>query len=322
MIYTRPEDIILDDIFYRMRFPDHPHDVHVKLEGLSMTNSIKLKPARAMIDQLEQEGRLAPGGRVIESSSGNLAVALSMICAARGYQFICVTDPNISRQSAKLVEAYGAKLVVVRVRDQNGGFLGSRIACIHDMIREDPSLVWVNQYENLANPRAHYEQTARQIARAFPHIDWLFIGAGTTGTLVGVSSYFREHRPETHIIAVDATGSVTFGTPAGCRKIPGLGTSSPPPISRLASYDQLVTIEEPQTIRMCRQVATRGLLLGGSSGTVLSAVHRLLPEIPPEAVIVAISPDNGDRYLDTIYCDQWVTNQFGIGVLNEHYTTV
>ncbi len=322
MIYTSPEDIVLDDIFFQLLFPEYPHRVCIKLEGFSMTNSIKLKPARSMIDRFEREGKLAPGGTLIESSSGNLGVALSMICAARGYRFICVTDPNISRQNAGIIAAHGAELVIVRERDQNGGFLGTRISYIQQMLREDTSLVWVNQYENLYNPRAHYDQTARQIAKAFPHIDYLFIGAGTTGTLGGVSRYFQQHRPETYIIAVEPVGSVTFGTPAGRRVIPGLGTSSPPFISRSVSFDQLVRITERETVRMCHQLARRGLLLGGSSGTVLCAVHQMLPEIPPDAVIVAISPDMGDRYIDSIYCKSWVNEHFGEGVFDEHYAGV
>lgn len=317
MIINKPEDIVLDDIFFQLSLSHYQHRIFVKLEGLSITGSIKLKSAKSMIDQYEREGRLSHSSGLIESSSGNLGLALSMICAARGYRFTCISDPNISQQTASLIRAYGAELIIVKERDQNGGFLGTRIGLIKQMLSEDPSLIWVNQYDNPYNAKAHYTHTAQHIAKTFQHIDYLFIGAGTTGTLCGVSQFFKENFPKTKIIAVDTVGSVTFGKPPGPRFIPGLGTSSPPPISKNVIFDHLLMIEEQETVRMCRQQAKRGLLLGGSSGTVLCGVQKLLPEIDPNAVIVAISPDMGSRYLDTIYNDSWVMDEYGMESLNE-----
>ncbi|MGF6094954.1 pyridoxal-phosphate dependent enzyme [Pseudomonas sp. 18175] len=284
MLAVRPEDLVLDDVFLKTQLADHPHDIYLKIEGLSITHSIKLKPARAMVDQFEREGRLSPGSALIESSSGNLGLALSMICASRGYRFICVSDPNISPQTARLIEAYGARLIIVQERDENGGFVGTRMALIRMMLEEDPALVWVNQYENPCNPEAHYEHTAMHIEQSFPRIDYLFVGTGTTGTLGGLSKFFKERHPKTQLVGVDSVGSVTFGTSPGPRFIPGLGASSPPPISRDVIYDQFLMIEERETVRMCRQLLRRGLLLGGSSGTVLCGVQKLLPQIDPRAV--------------------------------------
>lgn len=310
MIVARPENIIIDDLFIKTQIPPFPHYIHLKLEGFSFTNSIKIKPALQMIESLEQEGRLTVNNTLIESSSGNLGLALSMICASKGYRFICVSDPNISPQTIGLIKAYGTELIIIDKRDANGGFLASRIALINEKLREDPSLIWLNQYANPNNPLAHYDHTARHIADVFPHPNYLFIGSGTTGTLGGVSQYFKEHSPQTHIIAVDTEGSVTFGTPAGLRRIPGLGTSTPPKISEKVLYDDLMIIKEIDTITMCRRLAKRGLLLGGSTGTVMSAVAQRLPSIAEDAVIVAISPDMGDRYIDTIYNDEWVASHF------------
>lgn len=324
MIINCADNIILDDIFLQVRMPDRseksmmisPH-VYIKLEGLSITNSVKLKSAKAMIDKYEQEGRLLPGGELIESSSGNLGLALSMICAVRGYHFTCVSDPNISTQTARLIQVYGAELIIVRERDKNGGFLASRIELIKKMLQKTPSLIWINQYENKNNAMAHYKYTAPNIYSSFERVDYIFIGAGTTGTLCGVSRYFKEKSPRTRIVAVDSVGSVTFGTPASSRFIPGLGTSAPPPISKDAFYDYLLMVKESDAVRMCRKMAKYGLLLGGSSGSVLFGVWQMLPQFESEAVIVAISPDMGDRYLDTVYSDSWVTEKFGIGALNE-----
>ena len=309
MIFNSPSELIFDQIFLRVE-DIIPASVHLKLEGISITGSIKVKAAKHMIESLERSGRLQPGYRVIESSSGNLGVALSMVCAEKGYGFTCVSDPNISPQAARLITAYGAELITITKRDANGGYLGTRIDLIQDLLRQDPKAIWVNQYENTENVNAHYLTTGHSILKEFPKVDYLFVGAGTTGTLGGVSSYFRDHSPRTKIIAVDTAGSVTFGFPSGKRYIPGLGTSRPPPIRRYSYYDDMVMVPEEETVAMCQRLARSGIFLGGSSGTVLVAVSKFGKEIPADASVVAISPDLGDRYLDTIYNPSWVDERF------------
>ncbi|WP_340609019.1 2,3-diaminopropionate biosynthesis protein SbnA [Xenorhabdus bharatensis] len=309
MIVDNPYDLLFSKAFIKIDI-GNGINVNLKLEGFSATGSIKFKSALHMITQLELEGRLLPGMRVIESSSGNLGLALSMICAAKGYKFTCVSDPNISPQTARIIEAYGAELIVVQTRDENGGFLATRINLIKSMLAQDEQLLWVNQYENEENVRAHYLSTGPEILNAFPTPDYVFIGAGTTGTLGGVSRYLREHAPSVRIIAVDSQGSVTFGHPAGKRLIPGLGTSNPPAIRAHSSFDELLMIPEIDTVAMCHRLAQRGLLLGGSSGTVLAGVELYAATLPVGSCIVAISPDMGDRYIDTIYNPSWVKTHF------------
>lgn len=296
--------IVLDSVSDRFR-------VNLKIEGLSVTGSIKIKAGRHMVNALENAGVIAPGAKLIESSSGNLGVALSMICAARGYDFTCISDPNISPSSARLIRAYGAKLIVVDQRDANGGYLATRIDLIREMLAADPSLVWLNQYENLSNVEAHYESTGREILDRFPKPDYVFVGVGTTGTLGGVSRRIRQHAPCTKIVAVDAQGSVTFGGLPGKRRIPGLGTSTPPPIRVHSRYDELLMVPEIQALSVCHEFARRGLLLGGSTGTVLAAIRQYESRIERDACVVAISPDMGDRYLDTIYNEDWCRSHFG-----------
>lgn len=311
MIYRNTTDIVIDNAFLAINGILKHTPVYVKLEGLSISGSIKVKSAIRMIARLELEGRLKPGMRVIESSSGNLGIALSMVCATKGYPFICVSDPNISLQSASLIKAYGAQLIVIEKKDSNGGFLGSRLELIRKMLSEDPNLIWINQYENINNVEAHYNTTGPEIIKEFPNPDVLFVGAGTTGTLGGVSRYVREYSPKTRIIAVDASGSVTFNRPPGKRYIPGLGTSCPPPIRERSIFDELVMIEEKDAIEMCHKLGERGILLGGSSGSVLAAVAKLADKLPENGCIIAISPDMGDRYVDTVYNQAWVTQKFG-----------
>lgn len=308
-----PAQLINTDCYIKLSGISDRFFVNLKIEGLSVTGSIKIKTAVSMISALENEGKINPQSTLIESSSGNLGVALSMVCAAKGYRFICVSDPNISSVNAKLIKAYGAQLIVVDQRDQNGGYLGTRIELIKDLLWNDRNLIWTNQYENISNIDAHYRLTGGEISGRFPQLEYIFIGAGTTGTLGGVSRRIREEIPSAKIIAVDSVGSVTFGGKPGKRLIPGLGTSTPPGICVHASFDELLMIPEKRTVEMCRELAKNGLLLGGSTGTVLSGVRQYSQNIPSGACVVAISPDLGDRYLDTIYDDAWCHKNFDMG---------
>ncbi|MEO5877357.1 MAG: 2,3-diaminopropionate biosynthesis protein SbnA [Streptosporangiaceae bacterium] len=312
MIFRRASDLILDDLFLDLTGLVPGVDLALKLEGFNPAGSIKLKTAVALLDDAEDRGLLAPGSRIIESSSGNLGIALSSVSATRGYAFTCVADPNTPRQSIALMKAFGAQVVVVTDRDAAGGFLQTRLDHIRDRLLADDGLYWPNQYANPANPLAHYQRTASAIAREFPDLDYLFVGAGTTGTLMGCADYFRRHSPRTRIVAVDAEGSVTFGHPPAPRHIPGLGTSRRPEILRPGLIDDLVVVPEPEAVAMCRLLAaTRGVAAGGSTGSVLAAVSRLSPSMPPGSTAVAIAPDLGDRYLDTLYDDDWVNSRFG-----------
>ncbi|KTT03117.1 cysteine synthase [Pseudomonas oryzihabitans] len=310
MLISSPTDLVFDDVFLELReiLPHAP--VFVKLEGLSLTGSIKVKPALRMVERLELECRLGPGKSLVESSSGNLGLALAMVCASKGYPFICISDPNISPQTAKLIRAYGARLVIVEQRDRNGGYLGSRIDLIERMLSEDPNLVWTNQYGNINNVEAHMLSTGPAILHQFPHPDLVFVGAGTTGTLAGVSRYLREHSPQTQVVAVDSVGSVTFDQPPGPRHIPGLGTSKAPDIRHLCRHHQLLMVPEEEAVTLCQTLARRGILLGGSSGTVLAGVRRYARHISPGACVVAIAPDLGDCYVDTLYNPDWVYSHF------------
>ncbi|MGN2430312.1 2,3-diaminopropionate biosynthesis protein SbnA [Pseudomonas syringae] len=292
-------------------------DFFLKMESLNPAGSIKLKTAVGLINDVQARGLLGPETILIESSSGNLGVALAMICAERGIAFTCVVDPNSSSHNIRMMRSYGAEVIQVETPDANGGFLGTRIELIRHKVASDPRYVWLNQYENAANPRAHARTTASSISRHFGHVDYLFVGAGTTGTLMGCIQHFQRHHPTTRIIAVDSVGSVTFGAPASRRFIPGLGTSQRPPIFNSDGIHALEMVPEAHTVAMCRILArSKGLLVGGSTATVIAAVHAWRERIEPGAVVVALSPDWGERYLDTLYDDHWVEQRFGRDVLN------
>lgn len=304
-----PLEANLEDCYLRVRgFGEG--EVFLKLEGLNPAGSLKLRPAIWMIEALESEGRLRPGyHHVVESSSGNLGIALAIVTKVRGYPFTCITDPNANSWAVKIMRAYGAKVVIVRERDEQGGYLGTRIRSIHRLLETDPRAVWTNQYTNPANPGAHYAVTAPEIHRAFPDLGYLFVGAGSTGTLIGCARYFARHGVGTKVIAVDSVGSVTFGGAAGARHVPGLGTSRRPEIANLHEPDDVILVPEEAAVRACRQLLDRhGFLAGGSTGSVLAAVQAY--PVPTGSTVVAISPDLGDRYVDTIYNREWVAARF------------
>lgn len=289
----------------------------VKLEGLNSVGSVKLKPALRMIERAEEAGLIRPGSRLIESTSGNLGIALASICAAKGYRITLVTDVNVNARTVKYIQALGAELVVVEQGESEGGFLHARLELIRRRLAADPELVWLNQYANPANAEAHRVHTAPEIFEGFGIPDYLFIGAGTSGTLMGCLSYIREHRLPTRVLAVDTVGSVLFGAPPGRRYIPGLGASRRPEIFVDDGTFDKVLVPEVETVRMCRRVARdHGLLLGGSSGTVLAAAAASADAISPGSTVLTLSPDMGDGYLDTIYDDVWVVEHFGLEPLD------
>ena len=310
MIIGSPLDLIFRDLFYHLPAFAGNHDVFLKLEGFNVTGSIKIKTAIGLIEDFEQRGLARPNETVIvESSSGNLGVALSMVCAIKGYKFICVADSNVNSANIRGMEVYGAKVIVVEDRDADGGFLESRFRTINQILKSDPNAVWVNQYDNIANKNVHAAQTANEIAREFDKVDWIFVGAGTTGTLGGVSETLRREFPKIKVVAVEPVGSVTFGGAPRVRYIPGIGTSQRPEIADHANPDRIVAIEEEKTVESCLSfVRDYHLLVGGSTGTVLAAIKQLAPEFALGDTIVAISPDLGEKYLGTVYDPAWVKN--------------
>lgn len=288
----------------------------LKLEALNAAGSIKLKAAREMLSAAEDEGLVRSGTALIESTSGNLGIALAMVCAAKGHRLTLVTDPNTPVQSIRHMRALGAEVVVVRDRDRNGGYLQTRIDLIEDRLRLTPGLVWLNQYRNPANARAHSRHTMTEILDGFGIPDWLFVGVGSTGTFMGCLRTVREHRLPTRMVAVDAVGSVTFGGATVPRHLPGLGASRRPELFEDDGSFTKASVTERDTVRTCRQVARAyGFLPGASTGTALSAVTALDERIPAGSRVLVIAPDLGERYLGTLYDDDWVGRTLGADTL-------
>jgi cysteine synthase A len=288
------------------------HALYLKCEGFNFAGSVKLKAAVSMVEDAEREGRLGPGSILVESSSGNLGVALSTIAASKGYGFVCVTDSKCNLQTRLLMEALGAEVHTVTEPDPIGGLLAARMNHVRALCASDPRYVWLNQYSNDNAWKAHYRSTGPAIARQFPDLDVLFVGAGTTGTLMGCARFFKEQHPSVRVVAIDPVGSVSFGTPAARRMIPGLGMAVRPPLLDESFVDDVVHVEEADAVRTCHALARRGFLFGGSTGTVVSGATSWLDTHDAHGLTAAaIAPDLGERYLDTLYQSNWVHDLYG-----------
>ncbi|MSS44611.1 2,3-diaminopropionate biosynthesis protein SbnA [Cutibacterium sp. WCA-380-WT-3A] len=293
-------------------FGNVPFEVYGKLEKMNPGGSIKDRAARSILQNAIRRGEVIPGRTtVIESSSGNLGIAMAMLCQEFGVDFICVTDAKATPTNIRLIEAFGATLDIITVPDpRTGEFLPMRLKRVKELLDSVPDSWWSNQYGNPDNPAAH-EQTVREILEDIPHVDVLVCATGSCGTLRGCHEALRSMSPHTRLIAVDAQGSAIFdeaGTPHP-RYVPGHGASVRPPLWRAGLADQLVLVSDADCVMGCREaLRTESLLLGGSSGAILTAIHRAAPTIPTGSTVVAILPDGGERYLDTIYDQSWVTS--------------
>jgi cysteine synthase A len=305
------DSFLNDDAFVRLPGFIEGSEVFLKLEWFHTSGSIKIKPAMAMLESCERSGRLRPGGKVIESSSGNLGVALAVLCRRKGYAFTCVLDSHASPSNIRHIKSLGADVIVCERPDENGGFLGARIEIIRQYLAQNPDAVWTNQYDNDANPDAHYRWTAPAVLRNRPGVRSLFVGCGTTGTAIGCTRFMRDHAPDVAVVPVDSAGSVTFGHPPGPRFVPGMGTSRRPELIERNQIAEPIIVAEREAVRMCRLVAgAYGLLIGGSSGSVLAGLKAYAETRSPGAEVVVIAADSGERYLETVYDDAWVEARF------------
>ena len=290
------------------RIMDVDFRLYAKLEGFNPGGSIKDRPALNLIESGMQSGAINAETTIIESSSGNLGIGLAQICAYYGLRFICVVDSKTTRTNLDILRAFNAEVNVVTEADAGTReLLQARIDRVQALCEEIPNSYWPNQYTNIENARAHYV-TMREILAELDHkVDYLFCATSSCGTLRGCAEYAMKHSPQTTIIAVDAMGSVIFGNKPQKRLIPGHGSAINPPLLCPELVHQCVHVTDWDCVVGCRQlVHYESLLVGGSSGAILMAVRRMAAEIPAGANCVMIFPDRGERYLDTIYSDEWV----------------
>lgn len=287
-------------------------NLYAKLESLNPGGSTKDRPAFTIIERGISSGAVKPGTVIIESSSGNMGIGLAQACSYFGLRLICVVDPKTTAQNLRLLRAYGAEVDIVEAPDpKTGEYLQARIDRVQQLIRETESSFWPNQYANLFNALAHL-RTMDEIVTALGRVDFLFCATSTCGTMRGCVEYVRQRQLATKMIAVDAAGSVIFNDQKAKRLIPGHGAARRPELYQDNLADEVVLVNDLDCVVGCRRlVRTEAVLAGGSSGAVMTAVERLSPRIPESANCVVILADRGERYLDTIYCDEWVDEHFG-----------
>lgn len=291
-----------------MTQPQHAK-ILVKLERMNAGGSIKDRPAKFIIEKAEREGHLKPGGTIIESSSGNFGIACAMIGAAKGYEVIILIDPKTTPTNRALLNVYGAKSIVVTEKDDKGTYHKTRIAMAKRLHEEIPDSFWPNQCFNLDNSAAHYHSTAPEIwQQCNQKVDVLITTVSTGGQIGGLSRFFREYSPKTKIVAVDALGSTIFGGKDHSYLLPGVGLGwTPCNIDNLNAIDAVFKIRDEDTFLTCRALAKyEGILAGGSTGAAMFTALHLSRQLPPDKQVVCIAVDSGERYLDTIYNDQWL----------------
>jgi|SRR6185369_2253778 cysteine synthase A len=294
-------------------FGEIPFRLYAKLEALNPGGSTKDRPALNIIKHGIEQGMIRSGTVVVESSSGNMGIGLAQVCSYYGLRFICVIDPKTTSQNRLLLKIYGAEISLVEEPDPvSGEFLQARIDRVQALLHTYPNSFWPNQYANMLNPYAHH-QTMKEIVDALDgQLDYLFCATSTCGTLRGCADYVRAENLKTKIFAVDAVGSVIFGGHKQKRLIPGHGAAVRPELYSEGLADRCVYVTDLDCVIGCRRlVREESILAGGSSGAVLMAAAQVKHEIPPGAACVLIFPDRGERYLDTIYSDEWVAANLG-----------
>jgi cysteine synthase A len=300
-------------------FPDANFRIFAKLEGTNPGGSIKDRPAAKIIQNAFEAGVIDSASTVIESSSGNMGIGLAQICAYYKLRFICVVDPKITSQNMAILNALGAEVDLVSKPDPNTGeFLQARINRVKELLQQISHSFWPDQYSNLGNPEAHYG-TMREIVTALDgDVDHLFCATSTCGTMRGCATYIRKHKLHVKVWAVDAVGSVLFGSKPAKRLIPGHGASLVPDLYQPGLEDACIHVTDLDCIRGCHQlVAQEAILAGGSSGAIVSALEKVRTHIADDSTCVLVLPDRGERYLDTVYSEAWVKSHFSSSAL-EH----
>ncbi len=270
-----------------------------KLEFLNPAGSVKDRVAKRMIDTYEEQGLLKKGATIIEPTSGNTGIGLACVCAARGYRAIIVMPDSMSKERQLLMGAYGAELVLTPGKD---GMAGA-IARAKELQQQIPDSIVAGQFENPANPLAHYETTGPELlSDTDGQIDFFVAGVGTGGTITGTGRYLKEHLPAVKIVAVEPSDSpILSGGKAGAHPLQGIGAGFVPQVLDTSVYDEVLAVSGEDAYRVGRALGKEeGILCGISAGAALFAGIEVARRAENEGkTVVVLLPDTGDRYLST-----------------------
>lgn len=291
-------------------FPATEATLVMKLDSLQLAGSTKERTAHALLTGMLERQELATGGTVVESTSGNLGIALARQCAVRGLTFVAVVDERANQAACKTMLAFGATVEVVPT-PADGNRLRARRERVQELLAATPGAVTTHQYGNPDNPRAHHFGTMPELVHSLGRApSRLYVAMSTTGTLLGCQRAIAEHGWDTELVGVDAEGSVLFGGKAGERKLPGLGAGVVTELSEQATPDRVVRVSEADMVLGCRVLAQReGLLAGASTGAIVAAVGADLQRLAAGEVVAMLMHDGGAPYLPTVFDDAWVRSE-------------
>lgn len=295
-------------------FADAPFDLFAKMESFNPGGSMKDRAALRMIEDALSAGLINQNTTIIESSSGNMGIGLAQACAYLKMPFICVVDIKTTSQNIKILETYGAKVDIVTKPDPvTGELLQARLNRVKQLLSETPNSWWADQYANYSHARAHLMTMDEIVESCGRAPDYLFLASGTCGTLRGCADYIKSHELSTHIYAIDALGSVIFGPNVNCKRlIPGHGAARRPELFNDGLADNVTWVSDLDCVIGCHRLLRReAILAGGSTGAVVMGIDRVKDQIPAGSLCVMIVADRGERYLDTIYNEEWVASHFG-----------
>jgi cysteine synthase A len=277
--------------------PEGCSEIYAKVESLNPMHSIKDRVALYLIEDAEEKGRLKHGMYVVEPTSGNTGIGLAMVCAAKGYRLVITMPESMSIERRSLMKALGAELILTPASKGMSGAIQKAV----DIVASDSQAFMPQQFENPANPRAHYETTAREILNDLPKFDALVATVGTGGTITGIGKLLKEAASGTMVIGVEPSASpVLAGGQPGAHGIQGIGAGFVPKVYQADLVDRIVGVDDTDAARCSRDLAiNEGIFCGISSGAAVCAALRIAREFGTGRRIVVILPDTGERYLTT-----------------------
>lgn len=275
--------------------PPGSGDVYAKLEYLNPGGSVKDRAAIGIIRKAEEEGRLQPGGTIIEATAGNTGIGLALIGVNRGYKVALFVPERFSEEKVMIMRALGAE--VTRTPDAEG--MAGAITRAKELAARDPKAFMAGQFDNPANPDYHYQTTAAEIYEQLEgKIDAVVIGSGTAGTFTGIARYMKDRLPKVLAYAVETQGSVLGGGKPGPHKVEGIGASFIPKNFDSSVCDEILMVKDPEAFGMVKQLAAReGVLAGSSGGANVYAALQIAQKLGPGKNVVTIIPDSAERYL-------------------------
>ncbi|GGK43544.1 putative cysteine synthase [Pilimelia terevasa] len=308
MIKDRISDLIGNTPLLRLAVREGMGNVLLKMEQYNPTGTAKIRMARNLVDEAEQQGLLQPGGWLVESTSGNTGIGLALIAAERGYKFSAVVDNHSCSDKQRSMQAYGAELV--NVGGDDDGLATAERDATAERLAVDHGAYWTAQHHNRGNPNG-YRPLARELTDALGEaIHYLYGAVGTGGSLCGTGRTLRERIPDLTIVGVEPRGSVVFGGPGAPYYQSGTGTPEGAAIGDLVDYDLIddgIKVTDAEAFETCRYLARRyGILVGGSAGGVIYKALERAQTVGPQTTIVVLVCDGGEKYLDTVFNDDWM----------------